>query len=145
MEARRGGEGGGSTKATYNKERGWPTSKEGEAPHREATLEVCNNIRQNTIPYGRLHTERQHWRLQNHLLRSWVLIFKELRKLPPSFMYIPLTTLPNLSIPDAHFLALLSTVSRSRFQVKAATFLIPIDLVLVFVSFMVSVPKLLLS
>ena len=40
------------------------TSKQGrEAPHREAMLKGCNNTRQNTIPYVRLHTERQHRQL----------------------------------------------------------------------------------
>jgi hypothetical protein len=35
--------------------------------------------------------------------------------------------LPNLSVPGANFLVLLSTLIRSRFQVKPATLLIPID------------------
>ena len=39
------------------------------------------------------------------------------------------TMLPNLSIPDVPFPAILSTLIRRRFQVKPATLLIPIDLV----------------
>jgi hypothetical protein len=37
-------------------------------------------------------------------------------------------TLPNLSVPDVTFPALVSTLIRRRFQVKQATLLIPIDL-----------------
>ena len=44
---------------------------------------------------------------------------------------IPSNTLPNLSIPDANFPVLLSTVMRSQFQVKPETVLIPSDLFLV--------------
>jgi len=51
---------------------------------------------------------------------------KELRNLLPSFMFILSITLPNLSIPDVPFPALLSTLNRRRFQVKPATLLIPI-------------------
>jgi len=43
-------------------------------------------------------------------------------------MFILSITLPNLSIPDVPFPALLSTLIRRRFQVKPATHLIPIDL-----------------
>ena len=58
------------------------------------------------------------------LLRSWVLIVKELRNLLPSFfMYNLSTTLPSLSIPDVPFPALISTLIRRRFQVKNATLL----------------------
>jgi len=64
------------------------------------------------------------------LLRSWALILKELRNLLPSFMSILSITLPNFSIPDVPFPALLSTHTRRRFQVKPATLLIPIDLFL---------------
>ena len=51
------------------------------------------------------------------LLRSWVLILKELRNLLPSFMFILSITLPNLSISDVPFSALLSTLIRRQFQV----------------------------
>jgi len=62
------------------------------------------------------------------LLWSWVLIFKELRNLLPSFMFILSTTLPYLSIPDVPFTALLSrTLIRRRFQVKPATLLSPVN------------------
>jgi len=40
---------------------------------------------------------------------------------------IPSNTLPNLSIPDANFPVLLSTVMRSRFQAKPEILLIPTD------------------
>jgi len=52
------------------------------------------------------------------LLRSWVL-FLRVKKLAafPSFMFILSITLPNLSIPDVPFPALLSTLIRRRFQV----------------------------
>jgi len=42
-------------------------------------------------------------------------------------MFIQSIALPNFSIPDVPFPALLSTLVRRRFQVKPAT-LIPIDL-----------------
>jgi len=58
------------------------------------------------------------------LLRSWVLILKEVRNLLPSFMFILSITLPNLSIPDMPFPALLSTLIRRRLQVKPVTLLI---------------------
>ena len=45
----------------------------------------------------------------------------------PNFMHDLSTALPNLSIPDAHFPVLLSTLTRRRFQVKPATLLIHID------------------
>jgi hypothetical protein len=61
-------------------------------------------------------------------LSSWVLILKELRNLLPSFMFILSITLPNLSIPDVPFPALLLTLIKRRFQFKPATLLIPIDL-----------------
>ena len=48
----------------------------------------------------------------------------------PSFMFILSIRLPNSSIPDVPFPALLSTLIRERFQVKPATLLIPIDLFL---------------
>ena len=57
---------------------------------------------------------------------SWVLILKELIKLLPSFIFILSITLPNLSITDVPFPALLSTLTRRGFQVKHATLLIPI-------------------
>ena len=70
------GEGGGSTKTTYNKERGWPASKEGEDSHDEATLKGCNNTRHN----GGLHSylevllvtgKKEVWcRTQNNIL-AW--------------------------------------------------------------------------
>jgi len=60
------------------------------------------------------------------LLRSWVLILN-VKKLA-SELHVLSTTLPNMSIPDAHFPALSSTMIRSRFQVKPATLLISIDL-----------------
>jgi hypothetical protein len=56
--------------------------------------------------------------------------FQELRNLLPSFMHILSTTQPNLSTPDVHFPVLLSTLIRSRFQLKLTTLLIPIYLVL---------------
>lgn len=40
------------------------------------------------------------------------------------------TTLPNLSIPDAHIPVVLSNLIKSWFQVKPATFLVPIGLLL---------------
>ena len=46
------------------------------------------------------------------LLRSWVLILKDLRNLLPSFMFILSITLPNLFIPDVLFPALISTLIR---------------------------------
>jgi len=46
-------------------------------------------------------------------------------------MFILSITLPNLSIPDVPFPTLLSTLIRRRFQVKPATLLIPIDLLLI--------------
>ena len=61
------------------------------------------------------------------LLRSWVLILREFRNLLLSFMFILSITLPNMSIPDVPFPALLSTLIRRRFQVKPATLLISID------------------
>jgi len=45
-----------------------------------------------------------------------------------SCCFILSITQPILSIPDVPFPTLLSTVNRSRFQVKSATLLIPIDL-----------------
>jgi hypothetical protein len=60
--------------------------------------------------------------------KELVLILKELRNLLPSFMFILTTTLPNLSIPDAHFPVQSSTLIRNRFQIKPATLQIPIDL-----------------
>jgi hypothetical protein len=42
-------------------------------------------------------------------------------------MFILSITLPNMSIPDVPFPALLSTLIRRRFQVKPATLLISID------------------
>jgi hypothetical protein len=42
-------------------------------------------------------------------------------------MFIPSTTLLNLSIPDVPFPTLLSTLIRRWFQAKPATLLIPID------------------
>ena len=62
------------------------------------------------------------------LSRIWVLIIKEFRNLLPSFIIILSITLPNLSIPDVPFPAPTSTLVRSRFQVKHATLLNPIDL-----------------
>jgi hypothetical protein len=59
-------------------------------------------------------------------------ILKELRNLLSSFMFILSIALPNLSIPDVPFPALLSTLIRRRFQVKPAILLIPIDLFLFF-------------
>ena len=48
------------------------------------------------------------------LMKSWVLILKELRNLLPSFMFILSITLPNnLSTPSAHLRVLLSTLHRS--------------------------------
>ena len=67
------------------------------------------------------------------LSRNWVLIFKELRSLPPSSMCTLWNSLLNLSIPDVPFPVLLSTLIRSRFQVKPATLLIPIDFPFLFV------------
>jgi len=53
--------------------------------------------------------------------------FSKSRNLLPSFMFILSITLPNLSIPDVPFPALLSTLIGRRFQViKPATLLIPI-------------------
>ena len=43
-------------------------------------------------------------------------------------MFILSITLPNLSIPDVPFPALLLTLIRRRFQIKPATLLVPIDL-----------------
>jgi hypothetical protein len=67
----------------------------------------------------------------NHTLEP----FKELgfdpqkvRNLLPSFVFILSITLPNMSIPDVPFPALLSTLIRGRFQVKPATLLMPIEL-----------------
>ena len=57
---------------------------------------------------------------------SWVLILKESINLLPSFIFILSITLPNLSITDVPFPALLSTLTRRGFQVKHATLLIPI-------------------
>jgi len=50
------------------------------------------------------------------LLRSWVLILKELRNLLPSFMFNLSITLPNLqlSTPDVPFPALLSTLAHQH-------------------------------
>jgi hypothetical protein len=44
-------------------------------------------------------------------------------------MFILSITLPNSSIPDVPFPALLSTLIRRQFQVKPATLLIPINFV----------------
>ena len=52
------------------------------------------------------------------LSRSWVLIFKKLWNLLPSLMFILSILLPNSSIPDVPFTALLSTLIIRRFQVK---------------------------
>jgi len=60
------------------------------------------------------------------LLRCWVLILKKLRNLLPSIVFILWIMLPSLSIPDVLFPALISALIRRRFQVKPATFLIPI-------------------
>jgi len=61
------------------------------------------------------------------------LCLKELRNLLPSFMSILSNTLPNLSITDEPFQpVLVSTLIRSRFQVKHATLLIPVDLFLLY-------------
>ena len=47
------GRGGGSKKATYNKEHGWPFARtEGEVEPRKAALEDCNDTRQHDIPWG---------------------------------------------------------------------------------------------
>jgi len=54
-------------------------------------------------------------------------------------MFVLSITLPNLSIPDVPFPALLSTPIRRRFQVKPATLLIPNDLILFLT--VVPVPK----
>jgi hypothetical protein len=93
---------------------------------------VCQSVftHKSTYPIGSFHYPPHHpfgsgW---HHLQQSltgaswgagWVLTLKELRNLLPSFMYIPLvvTTLPNLSIRDMHVSLLLSTITRSRFQV----------------------------
>ena len=61
------------------------------------------------------------------LSRNWVLILKDLRRLPPSFKCTLWNLLLNLSIPDVPFPVLLSTLIRSRFQAKRATLLILID------------------
>jgi len=61
------------------------------------------------------------------LSKNWVSILKELRSLPPSSMCTQWTLRLNLSIPDVPFPVLLSTLIRSRFQAKPATFLIPIN------------------
>jgi len=57
--------------------------------------------------------------------------FQRIRNLLPSFMFILSIMLPNLSIPDLPFPALSSTLVGSRFQVKSATLLDPINLFLV--------------
>jgi len=62
------------------------------------------------------------------LLRTWFMIHKELRNLLPSFICVLSTTLPNSSIPDAHFPVLLSSLIRSWFHIKPATLLFPVDL-----------------
>jgi hypothetical protein len=58
------------------------------------------------------------------------LILKDFRNWLPSFMLILSITLPDLSIPDVSFQALLSPLIRRRFQVKPATLLVPVDLLL---------------
>jgi len=67
-----------------------------------------------------------HYKELGRLLESRNLLPKA-----PSFMFILSITLPNLSIPDVPFPALLSTLIRRRFQVKPANLLIPIDLFLI--------------
>jgi len=59
---------------------------------------------------------------------------KRVKSLLPSFMFILSITLPNLSISDVPFPALLPTLIKRRFLVKPATLLIPINLFLYFLS-----------
>jgi len=67
------------------------------------------------------------------LVRSWVLIHKEWRSLPPSSMCIPTTTPLNLSIPDVPSPVPLPKQIR-RFQAKSTIHLIHIDLSLLLCS-----------
>jgi len=101
------------------------------APHRNSTKASALSFKEPPLPstpsfweWVAPYTTITHW----SLLRSWVLIFKELKNLLPSFMYILLTALPNLSIPDAQFPVPLPTLIRSQFQLKPAALLILIDL-----------------
>ena len=69
---------------------------------------------------------------QLHFMRTTALL-PQYSALLAQALHLPIipflsTTLPNWFIPDTHFPVLLSTVIRSRFQVKPATLLIPIDL-----------------
>ena len=73
-------------------------------------------------------------------ISPWPMKYANNINLPPSFMFILSITLPNISIPDVPFPAPLSTLVRSRFQVKPATLLIPIALFLVLLVEEFSVP-----
>jgi len=115
-----------STVITLDWRNGW-------APRRNSIKASAPFFKEHPLPFTPSFWERvapSTTITRRSLLRSWVLILKDFRNWLPSFMLILSITLPDLSIPDVSFQALLSPLIRRRFQVKPATLLVPVDLLL---------------
>ena len=99
-----------STVRTLDRRTSW-------APRRNNTIASAPSFKEPPLPSAH-HPIGSGWHhLNNHTLeplRSWVLTLKELHNLIPSFMYIMLITMLNLSIPDVLYPAILSTLIRRQ-------------------------------